>query len=382
MPAAPPVDVGAAAGPAPPEEEEPPVEVPQRKRRKGKSVVCKPTKRKKTMNNDPPPASELEQHLAGIRALSDQHNAEMQMLKQKLDDERAANRAEVLELLKLRRALQVLMQKKENDLEDTRAQLATEVADKTRAIAELKAALDLVPPPPQVIAICSNCGDGNLRGSVCAAVPPHEICHECLADFALLEGAAMTMFRSAGDVHLPCTVCDDDGRDGFNLTKALFDSIEPHKTTLLLALENFGRVTGRLGIFTEAAQESRTYESPLERVELVIRQILENRVRGCGHRYVDFNGCLMLTCAAPDCRNRFCGYCDEIIARNANGHAHVRACPENANNGSEFMPMQLFMIFKKTQRRQRLEAYLATLDATFVALHAATIAELVDYLIE
>ena len=406
MPAAPPIEVG-AAGPAPPEAE---VEPPRKRQRKRTTVVAKPRARpsnKKSLHQkfkieDAP--MQLEDHLAGMRTLYEQKDDEIKSLERQHAAERAENRAEVLafkrmgkdavteiEILKRQNAFAAFDLVNAQQLHDenlARQQLlTTQLADKDRANAELQAKLDLVldlVPPPRLITNCVNCGGAEVRGSVCDSngAAQHEICNGCLADFAQMGAAAMMMKRFEGDAHLPCTHCPkDDRRDGVNITAALRNSVEPDTTSFLLALENFARVAGRREIYTNLAQENQSYETPLQRVMRTIREILGNTVRGCGHVYADFEGCLMLTCAFEDCANQFCGFCDQILLPGTDGHDHVRHCAANPYPGEVFLRMDLFKAFKKMQRGARLEEYFATLDPTFVDVNAAAISELVQDLI-
>lgn len=343
---------------------------------------------------------QLEDHLAGMRTLYEQKDDEIKSLKRQHAVERAENRAEVLafkrrdtdavteiEILKRQNALaayDLVNAQRLHDENLARQQLlTTQLADKDRANAELQAKVDLL-PPPGLIANCVNCGRADVRGSVCDSngAAQHEICNGCLADFAQMGAAAMMVTRFEGDAHLPCTHClDADKRDGVNITAAFRNSIEPDTTGFLLALENFARVAGRRDIYTTLAQENQSYETPLQRVKRTIREILGNTVRGCGHVFADFDGCLVLTCAFADCANQFCGFCDQILLPGTDGHDHVRHCPANPNPGQVFLRMDLFQEFKKIQRGERLEAYFATLDPTFVDVNAAAISELVQDLI-
>ena len=395
-----------AAGPADP----PPVRGGGGKRKRRNRVVAAPRKKKpapKAPLEPAPkaplePAQTLEEHLAAIRALAagdndeqvralkrerEEERAEMQKLKRARVEERAE-----LETLRTQRALLmdnlVNAHRRQEELRVMQLNLVDEVRDQVRQKTELQTALDLAPKPPQKNMIrdaCSNCGDKDVLGLLCDthAFDAHPICHDCLAQFASSDAAAMRMKRIGVDAYLPCASCtDDDRRNGINLGLALRDSVEPHTTSLLLAVENFARVDGRRAIHIESAQESRHFETPLQRVFDSIRAILENRVRGCGHLYADFEACMVVYCGAGDCSNVFCALCDMIILRNTDGHEHVRACAENPHPGNVFMNADEFKVFKKQQRRDRLDAFLATLDAVFITENAKEISQLVEHILE
>mmetsp|Transcript_75679 Transcript_75679/g.204365 ORF Transcript_75679/g.204365 Transcript_75679/m.204365 type:complete len:99 (+) Transcript_75679:595-891(+) len=73
----------------------------------------------------------------------------------------------------------------------------------------------------------------------------------------------------------------------------------------------------------------------------------------CSAAFVDFDGCLALTCYR--CRGAFCGLC--LMDCGADAHQHVQSC--NSHHGY-FMTALDWEAFQKKRRLKALKAYLDT----------------------
>jgi hypothetical protein len=69
-------------------------------------------------------------------------------------------------------------------------------------------------------------------------------------------------------------------------------------------------------------QEAADRITPIRRH--IINKILTLACPRCTAAFVDFDGCLALTCARPGCRAAFCGICMHDCDRDA--HRHVAGC--------------------------------------------------------
>ena len=92
-------------------------------------------------------------------------------------------------------------------------------------------------------------------------------------------------------------------------------------------------------------------------VEHVVERILTLRCPTCDAAFVDFNGCVALTCR---CGERFCGFC--LQQTPGDGHAHVAQCPHNPlharGEAGVFVTMDAFERAQHERKMARVEAYL------------------------
>ena len=98
--------------------------------------------------------------------------------------------------------------------------------------------------------------------------------------------------------------------------------------------------------------------------EHIVDKILNLACPRCGQAFVDFNGCMALTCSRAGCGCGFCALCQEDCGNDA--HAHLgRGCPIAAQVGVK--PKEFYMderewpkVSSKT-KGLKLKAYLDTL---------------------
>ena len=90
----------------------------------------------------------------------------------------------------------------------------------------------------------------------------------------------------------------------------------------------------------------------------IVERLLTLKCPRCEAAFLDFNGCLALTCHR--CRCGFCAFC--LADCGTDAHAHVAACPHNVRGGGYGAPGDF--VEAQRNRRQRMVAdYLATLEA-------------------
>lgn len=90
----------------------------------------------------------------------------------------------------------------------------------------------------------------------------------------------------------------------------------------------------------------------------IVERILVLRCPRCNAAFVDFNGCLALTCANPRCGCRFCGLC--LRDCGADAHAHVGVCPEGRGQGL-FVGADVWGELMRHRRERLVHRYLAGL---------------------
>jgi hypothetical protein len=80
----------------------------------------------------------------------------------------------------------------------------------------------------------------------------------------------------------------------------------------------------------------------------------------CGQAFVDFTGCLALTCGR--CRAAFCAWC--LVDCGSDAHRHVASCHHSLANGQVFASADLFTQCQRRRCERLVRDYLAALPAS------------------
>ena len=379
-----------AGGPAPPVDETAPG-----KRKRRATVVLGPRKKAKAKNAPaaPPapvaPVGTLEEHLAAIRRLAQEAPELVARIKQlerqnlALSDRNVvlADRNEMLA------GQNATLAGRNVTLADEKETATTDKADAQRLLVQKTLEADrlerdnarLLHPSP-LPGECTNCMANGEDGVICSGAAGHAICIDCLANFASMDAATKDMRLDVnGDLRLRCTGCVGGGFEGWNLVRA---TEHAHGQPLMLFLAAFQHYTDRAKFREEKLAVARAnveVPTPQERILTSIEAICAQTCPG-GCPWTDHDACLVLFC--DPCGAKFCALCDGYLTPTQDGHAHVANCQVNPNPGAIYMPQDEFKLLKKNQRRERVDAFLKTLDDGFVAANAEVIFARVNYLLE
>ena len=82
----------------------------------------------------------------------------------------------------------------------------------------------------------------------------------------------------------------------------------------------------------------------------------------CSQAFIDFTGCMALTCSQPGCGCGFCGWC--LADCGSDAYAHVRTCKARPPNhrSTYFAEKREYEAIWKKRRIQLLEAHLSKYD--------------------
>ena len=115
--------------------------------------------------------------------------------------------------------------------------------------------------------------------------------------------------------------------------------------------------------------------SPVEDLRRqIIEDVLTLRCPRCAHAFLDFDGCMALTCNAPDssgargiCGVSFCAICGKDCGSSCDAHEHVRQCA--FGNGSLYATASEVQVLQNKAREGKLKKMLRQLERGTV--HAA-----------
>ena len=93
----------------------------------------------------------------------------------------------------------------------------------------------------------------------------------------------------------------------------------------------------------------------------IIDKILNLHCPRCEKVFLDFDGCLALTCQAPGCDCGFCAVCLQDCGTDA--HAHVRSCPYANSGGGAYLAEGDIKPAQNAWRADQLRKFLAPLSA-------------------
>ena len=226
------------------------------------------------------------------------------------------------------------------------------------AVAETLSELLLV----STCCVC-HCPEPRDKGLECDGVTRHFACDECFsAHVSRLEALC-----EAEGGFVKCCASDWGCAARFTIqaaaqhaTPLAFETLQRHADDLKhVALQ------GEFERWKERFEAERAARSEQERRALVARQHIEElmdlRCPKCSRVFGQFTGCAALTCAYAGCLAHFCAFC--LADCGSDAHPHVRKCRLNPRQNEHFVSEAEWARVVDEERRRKLQAYWATLEA-------------------
>ena len=259
--------------------------------------------------------------------------------------------------------------KVDGDFDETAADLVKRifVADpaKRPSMAEVLAspffALHLAPRDTRDCGICSDDFDLHLGGAVCPS--GHALCGDCLHGFVTSQVNAIAdaeMFKGTDDAG--GLVCFSGGcrlrLDDHQLVNALSaDGVDKFLHLRTAAVER-RVVKDQHEIMEQRLKQVRSQNIVDQHVRHVVEEILVLRCPACRMAFIDFTGCLALTCANGDCRRAFCALCQAEADCGRDAHRHAAMCELNPEFGQVFIALPKWQAVVEEKKRRKIRAYL------------------------
>ena len=92
----------------------------------------------------------------------------------------------------------------------------------------------------------------------------------------------------------------------------------------------------------------------------IIEEVLTLRCPRCQAAFLDFEGCLALTCSRCTCNTRFCGVCMRECGDESSAHAHIKVCQYNHLGGIRAQGQDLQDMHNKWRTDQLLQVCMFT----------------------
>jgi hypothetical protein len=221
---------------------------------------------------------------------------------------------------------------------------------------------------------CSICmREGMPDGIECDGNEHHFCCQECLAAHVTFSCEDQMQRQQMRAGRVCCPHCSFPPASGSCMSAPFSEQA----IAILCDAQVFGRYQVAASKLTEArlAREAdamlqlrvKTELSKMEEmgVELfgarkhIIEKILTLSCPRCGQAFLDFSGCMALSCSAADCGCAFCGWCLHDCGHDS--HAHVRNCPVRPiGMDTYFATSDQYQEAWKHRRIDLLEEFLAT----------------------
>ena len=223
---------------------------------------------------------------------------------------------------------------------------------------------------PALKGIECNAGGGEAGGSAAhAKAEKHFLCDECLAGHvsAAIDAESIDIFRRKGGVCCVDPGCEAPPFTDAALAKALPEEVFAKYTT---AKEKIAeqRINAELEKGFEARLKNEREKAGGGQRQIVKDHICEKILTlacpRCGQAFVDFNGCMALTCSRAGCGCGFCALCQEDCGNDA--HKHIGdGCPLaqrlGVKKGEFHLSAEDWNKAASKARVIRLSEYLATL---------------------
>jgi len=276
---------------------------------------------------------------AALRARRDEHQRQLQAMEERMEEQRAAQqRLAAADIEKRDEAMRNLQEALTARLAEDEAAIAQVYADRPDP-ADVNRQLEQVRRAAKQVA-CLICMDDLtiLDGPLCAPLDGHFLCTTCF-DGHVAEEVTKPSF--AGDVRCPSPGCKSNPYGGHVVARhakpATFEAL--NKKVLALRESENNAIMQRQ--FEERLDmERRKFElrsaevAQMAQVEQARKHIIDNiltlKCPRCGQAFVDFNGCMALTCSRGGCNCGFCALCLKDCGTDA--HAHVASCASSGGN--------------------------------------------------
>ena len=130
-----------------------------------------------------------------------------------------------------------------------------------------------------------------------------------------------------------------------------------NQTKLACEIEVQARIQAEVQRLERMSQFQRSVEEALHEIE----SILTTKCGRCQQAFVDFEGCLALSCSR--CAANFCAWCLTVFDNSQLAHSHVLACNErpSGHNGLYASP-DVVHTYHTNRCRTRAQSYLQKFD--------------------
>jgi len=215
--------------------------------------------------------------------------------------------------------------------------------------------------------LCSSCrldccicfeAHASSAGLACESSSAHFMCDECLDAHVRHASSfdALEAFRRNDGIKCPVPGCSaprfEESALAQRLRKAAFDGFTQAKVKIQ-EQQIVAEVEARVA--AEAAAKQIADVERFQRKQHIIEKILTSACPRCGQAFVDFTGCMALTCVRPGCSCAFCALCQKDCGRDA--HQHVPTCPDNPLR-SHFASDEQYQNLLRTRITKVLRDYL------------------------
>lgn len=212
-------------------------------------------------------------------------------------------------------------------------------------------------------------GGAGAAGAVRSANERHFVCEECFGGHvaSAVDADSLDLFRQRGGILCVHPGCRAAPFSDAALAKALReDTFGKYMDAKAKVAEQ--RINAELEAgFEERLQAERARAGGAQREaikEHVVQKIFTLACPRCSQAFVDFNGCMALTCSRAGCGCGFCALCQEDCGGDAHGHVG-RGCPLAKSIGvkpTEFhLPDAEYHTAMTRAKGRRLKEYLASL---------------------
>eukprot|EP01044_Picomonas_judraskeda_P015220 COSAG03_NODE_2521_length_2678_cov_3.516745_1_plen_616_part_10 len=222
---------------------------------------------------------------------------------------------------------------------------------------------------------CIICFENKHDGVECDGTPQHFCCTECFQEHVAVscQDEMRKLQMRDGRVFCPCCVfppsdesCRSSPYPGSYIARycdeKTFDLYQEAQGKLMEArIAREADATVRLRVEAELRQAQEQGGELTKARKCILEEILPLSCPRCKQVFIDFEGCMALTCSGADCGCDFCGWC--LADCGTDAHAHVAKCPAKPAGADRYFAQR--SEYDKVWNRRRktmLEAYLATKD--------------------
>eukprot|EP00041_Stephanoeca_diplocostata_P031446 m.979467 g.979467 ORF g.979467 m.979467 type:complete len:431 (-) comp23961_c0_seq53:2783-4075(-) len=170
---------------------------------------------------------------------------------------------------------------------------------------------------------CCICAEMTRKQEGILCTTGHFTCSECFVGYVKAAEEQGAIARSADDAgNVTCPECSE------KFTLQYVAQHTPPASEIFRAMHNLG----------------------------IVEKILTLRCPRCSTAFVDFDGCLALTCCKNTCRCGFCAWC--LVDCGDDAHAHVPRCPERPPGDNLFGRKKDFDEHHRKRKARALQTYM------------------------
>ena len=207
---------------------------------------------------------------------------------------------------------------------------------------------------------------GGAAGGADQDAEKHFVCNECLEGHVLgsISPDVMDLFTQRGGVRCVNPGCEAPCFADVTLAKVLPEDVfKQYQVAKDRVAEQRINAELEAGFEQRLARQREGGAAQLVK-EHIVDNILTMRCPRCKQAFIDYNGCMALTCSRAGCGCGFCALCQEDCGGDA--HPHIaRGCPYaerlDVKKGEFFLSEEKFNVAASKFKAIKLQEYLATL---------------------